>query len=120
MSKKLNAVSIRLTEDQHTGLAKITETTGADTAFLVRTAVNGLLDYIQASGGRLQLPIDFTTAWTELHELIQSLEQTPAKKPSTQSSHSVNRPRHIGSPLDPPKDPPAPAKPAKPGNSKAG
>jgi len=117
--KKLSPVTIRLTDKQHQGLSDICATTGADNAFLVRVAVSGLLDYVKANGGHLHLPLDFTTAWMELHEIIESLEKSPAKTKSIPSTNSGHRPREIGSPLDQPLDPPAAAPISKPGNGEA-
>ena len=73
MPKKSKAFGLRLTEEQFNALGKISDTTGTDPAFLIRTAIDGLLNYVEASGGKLHLPLDYNTAWTQLAELIDKL-----------------------------------------------
>ena len=73
MPKKAKAFGLRLTEEQFEALEKIGATTGTDTAFLIRTAIDGLLNYVEASGGKLHLPLDYSTAWTQLADLIDKL-----------------------------------------------
>ena len=75
MDKKLGAISVRLNERQHSGLKNLSQTTGLDPAQLIRTAVDGLIDYANAHGGRLTLPLDFTKFFTELKGLLD--DDTP-------------------------------------------
>jgi len=96
--KKLSPVTIRLTDEQHQGLSDICATTGADNAFLVRVAVSGLLDYVAANGGHLHLPLDFTTAWAELHDLLNKLEHQPVRKTIDASAgEQIHRPSGVTS-----------------------
>lgn len=79
--KKRTPVSLRLSEEQYAELLKISESTGADISFLCRTAVDGLINYMEASGGKLHLPIDFQTAWTDLKSVLEHLEANDPDKP---------------------------------------
>jgi len=44
---------------------------------MIRWAVDGLLDYVKAHDGKLHLPLDFTTAWTQLRALVEADEALP-------------------------------------------
>ena len=80
-NKKRTSVSLRLDEKQYTELLQISKSTGADISFLCRTAVDGLINYMEASGGKLHLPIDFQTAWTDLKSVLEHLEANDPDKP---------------------------------------
>lgn len=90
ISKKLTPVTIRLTDEQHHGLADICASTGADNAFLVRAAVSALLDYVAANNGHLHLPLDFTTAWTDLDKILQTIETLPNSDSSSNNRSSTD------------------------------
>lgn len=74
MRPKTKAIGLRVTTEQIEELNKVADEIGVDTSFLIRTAIDGLLNYVEANDGKITLPMDFTKAFTDIAELIDMLE----------------------------------------------
>ena len=70
MEKKFVSVSLRITETQRDALDSLTAQTKLGQSKLIEIAIDGLLDYAKAHDGRLTLPLDFSTFFTETQEAL--------------------------------------------------
>jgi hypothetical protein len=74
MRAKTHAMGIRMNSEQHDELCRIAESMSVEPSFLIRTAVEGLLNYVEANDGKITLPIDFTSAFTDIKKLLDIIE----------------------------------------------
>lgn len=64
---------IRIDSDKHLRLKELSDKTGLKLVDLGRAAVDGLLDYAEASGGKITLPIDFNQPTQTLESIANAL-----------------------------------------------
>lgn len=74
MKQKTRSIGLRLSEAQLNEVNQLAEKIGVESSFLIRTAIDGLLNYVEANDGKITLPIDFTTAFTDIKDLLEQLE----------------------------------------------
>ena len=91
---------VRIDAETHTKLKELADKMGLKLVDLGRIALDGLLDYADANGGRLTLPLDFTTAFTEIQTLLDKIERLQNHPAQTIGFTDQNRPDSIEPPAD--------------------
>lgn len=74
MDKRTNRMTISLTDAQRSALDALAERTPLKVADLIYIAIDGLLDYAKVHGGKLVLPLDFSTFFTQADTLLRAAE----------------------------------------------
>lgn len=69
---KIEGFMIRIAADKHSRLKELSDRTGLKLTDLGRVAVDGLLDYVEAHNGKLPLPLDFSTFFTEVRSAVEA------------------------------------------------
>jgi hypothetical protein len=72
---KVEAFMIRIDSDKHNRLKQLSKSLNLKMVDLGRLAIDGLLDYAEAHEGRIMLPIDFKSGWTQIRKEDESAEK---------------------------------------------